>query len=91
MGNRCCSNKRMGHTRVPTRGDCCPVGIIALPGREVKLGGWKNGKNAASLADRRKSAGWGSFLTGRGTLQVRAGESTVGPVGYLRLKGIKAA
>ena len=90
MGNRC-SNKRMGHARVPTRGDHCPVGIIALPGREVKLGGWKNGKNAARLADRRKSAGWGSFLTGRGTLQVRAGESTVGPVGYWRLKGIKAA
>jgi len=81
----------MGHARVPTRGDHRAVGIIALPGREVKLGGWKNGKNAASLADRRKSAGWGSFLTGRGTLQVRAGESTVGPVGYLRLKGIKAA
>ena len=81
----------MGHARVPTRGDHCPVGIIALPGREVKLGGWKNGKNAASLADRRKSVGWGSFLTGRGTLQVRAGESTVGPVGYWRLKGIKAA
>ena len=81
----------MGHARVPTRGDHRAVGIIALPGREVKLGGWKNGKNAASLADRRKSAGWGSFLTGRGTLQVRAGESTVGPVGYWRLKGIKAA
>ena len=81
----------MGHARVPTRGDHRAVGIIALPGREIKLGGWKNGKNAASLADRRKSAGWGSFLTGRGTLQVRAGESTVGPVGYWRLKGIKAA
>ena len=81
----------MGHARVPTRGDHRAVGIIALPGREVKLGGSKNGKNAASLADRRKSAGWGSFLTGRGTLQVRAGESTVGPVGYLRLKGVKAA
>ena len=66
MGNRCCSNKRMGHTRVPTRGDCCPVGIIALPGRKVKLGGWKNGQSAASLSDRRESAGWGSFLTGRG-------------------------
>ena len=81
----------MGHARVPTRGDHRAVGIIARPGREIKLGGWKNGKNAASLADRRKSAGWGSFLTGRGTLQVRAGESTVGPVGYWRLKGIKAA
>ena len=81
----------MGHARVPTRGDHRAVGIIALPGREIKLGGWKNGKNAASLADRRKSAGWGSFQTGRGTLQVRAGESTVGPVGYLRLKGVKAA
>ena len=81
----------MGHARVPTRGDHRAVGIIALPGREVKLGGSKNGKNAASLADRRESAGWGSFQTGRGTLQVRAGESTVGPVGYLRLKGVKAA
>ena len=81
----------MGHARVPTRGDHRAVGIIALPGREIKLGGWKNGKNAASLADRRKSAGWGSFLTGRGTLQVRAGESTVGPAVYLRLKGVKAA
>ena len=91
MGNRCCTNKRMGHARVPTRGDRCPVGIIALPGRKVKLGGWKNGQSAASLAERRESAGWGSFLTGRGTLQVRAGESTVGPAGYLRLKGVKAA
>lgn len=91
MRNRCCSNKRVGHTRVPRRGDRCPVGITALPGREVKLGGWKNGQSAASLADRRESAGWGSFPTGRGTLQVRAGESTVGPVGYLRLKGVKAA
>lgn len=91
MRNRCCSNKRVGHTRVPRRGDRCPVGITALPGREVKLGGWKNGQSAASLADRRESAGWGSFPTGRGTLQVRAGESTVGPVGYLRIKGVKAA
>ena len=91
MGNRCCSNKRMGHARVPTRGDRCPVGIIALPGREVKLGGCKNGQSAASLADRRESAGWGIFPTGRGTLQVRAGESTVGPAGYLSLKVIKAA
>ena len=90
MGNRC-SNKRMGHARVPTRGDHCPVGIIALPGREVKLGGWKNGQSAASLADRRESAGWDSFLTGRGTLQVRGRESTVEPAVYLRLKGIKAA
>lgn len=46
MRNRCCSNKRVGHTRVPRRGDRCPVGIVALPGREVKLGGWKNGQSA---------------------------------------------
>ena len=81
----------MGHARVPTRGDHRAVGIIALPGRKVKLGGWKNGQSAASLADRRESAGWDSFLTGRGTLQVRAGESTVGPAGYLSLIVIKAA
>ena len=48
-------------------------------------------QSAASLADRRESAGWDSFLTGRGTLQVRGRESTVEPAVYLRLKGIKAA
>lgn len=54
---------------------------IALDGREVKLDGWGNGWGTASLVDRGESAEWGSLPTIKGTLQVRARESTVGPVG----------
>ena len=54
---------------------------IALAGREVKLGDWGNGWGAASLVDRRELAEWGNLPTRKWTLKVRAGESTVGPVG----------
>ena len=54
--------------------------IIALAGSEVQLGGWGNGCNTASLLDRGESAEWASLPTRKGTLQVRAGESRVGPV-----------
>ena len=91
MGNKCCSNKRMGHTHVPTRGDDCPIGILHwLAGKYNLVAGGMGAVQLVCLTGENQLSGV-VFPQGRGHCRWEQEKAELGQWSNTSLKGIKAA